>query len=75
MASRSPVAVFEAYTKQYRKDFATFLSLRGKEIVTGGRMVLTVVGRSVDDPSSREERRNFEILADTLADMVAEVRI
>ncbi|KAM0895047.1 hypothetical protein ACQ4PT_024094 [Festuca glaucescens] len=40
--------VFEAYAKQFRKDFTLFLELRAKELVQGGRMVLSLIGRRSD---------------------------
>uniref|UniRef100_A0ACD5XFF6 Uncharacterized protein n=1 Tax=Avena sativa TaxID=4498 RepID=A0ACD5XFF6_AVESA len=38
--------VLEAYAKQFRKDFTLFLELRAKELVQGGRMIVSLVGRS-----------------------------
>uniref|UniRef100_A0ACD5WP31 Uncharacterized protein n=1 Tax=Avena sativa TaxID=4498 RepID=A0ACD5WP31_AVESA len=38
--------VLEAYAKQFRKDFKLFLELRAKELVQGGRMIVSLVGRS-----------------------------
>lgn len=52
-----------------------FLSLRGKEIVWGGRMVLTVPGRGAEDHSCEEEQALLTLLAETLLDMVSEVCI
>ena len=40
--------VLEAYAKQYRKDFTLFLELRAKELVSGGRMIVSLVGRRSD---------------------------
>ncbi|KAF6993000.1 hypothetical protein CFC21_009948 [Triticum aestivum] len=40
---RLPV-VREAYAQQFRKDFSLFLELRAKELVSGGRMVISLVG-------------------------------
>ncbi|EMS54424.1 putative caffeine synthase 2 [Triticum urartu] len=36
--------VREAYAQQFRKDFSLFLELRAKELVSGGRMVISLVG-------------------------------
>ncbi|XP_047073643.1 inactive anthranilate O-methyltransferase 1-like [Lolium rigidum] len=41
--------VSEAYARQFRKDFTLFLELRAKELVQGGRMVVSLVGKSSDD--------------------------
>ncbi|KAK4397157.1 Benzoate carboxyl methyltransferase [Sesamum angolense] len=72
MARTSPPEVFEAYAKQYQRDFSTFLSLRGEEMITGGRMVLTFIGRSVKDPSCKHHSAHYTLLSQTLLDMVAE---
>lgn len=37
--------VIEAYAQQFRKDFTRFLELRAKELIPGGRMVVSLVGR------------------------------
>ncbi|XP_044345493.1 anthranilate O-methyltransferase 3-like [Triticum aestivum] len=44
---RLPI-VRKAYARQFRKDFTLFLKLRAKELVPGGRMVLSLVGRCSD---------------------------
>ncbi|VAH67332.1 unnamed protein product [Triticum turgidum subsp. durum] len=40
--------VLEAYAQQFRKDFTNFLELRAKELVSKGRMVVSLVGRRSD---------------------------
>ncbi|KAK4416131.1 Benzoate carboxyl methyltransferase [Sesamum alatum] len=72
MARTSPPEVFEAYAKQFQRDFSTFLSLRAQEMIAGGRMVLTLVGRSVEDPSSKDHSAHYTLLSQTLLDMVAQ---
>ncbi|KAK4416129.1 Benzoate carboxyl methyltransferase [Sesamum alatum] len=72
MARTSPPEVFKAYAKQFQTDFSTFLSLRAQEMIAGGRMVLTLVGRSVEDPSSKDHSAHYTLLSQTLLDMVAQ---
>ncbi|PIN15875.1 Salicylate carboxymethyltransferase [Handroanthus impetiginosus] len=72
MARTSPKEVFEAYSKQYQKDFSTFLSFRSKEMVSGGRMVLTIMARSVEDPSSKDDCGHLTLLSQTLLQMANE---
>ncbi|KAI7742081.1 hypothetical protein M8C21_030087, partial [Ambrosia artemisiifolia] len=72
MAKTSPPSVFQAYGKQFKSDFTTFLQMRSLEIVCDGRMVLTFVGRSVADPTSDDGCRFWELLAQSLLDMVKE---
>ncbi|KAK6162740.1 hypothetical protein DH2020_002581 [Rehmannia glutinosa] len=69
VAMTSPPQVFEAYAKQFQRDFSMFLRLRGEEITFGGRMVLAFIGRNVAQPSSED---GFVILSQILSDMVAQ---
>ncbi|OWM62557.1 hypothetical protein CDL15_Pgr000059 [Punica granatum] len=54
MASTSPLSIFQAYLKQFQRDFTSLLSSRAEEIVPGGEMVLTLMGRSIPDPTSKD---------------------
>ncbi|KAK8493781.1 hypothetical protein V6N13_050340 [Hibiscus sabdariffa] len=70
MARSSPRNVFEAYADQLRKDFTNFLSLRSKEMIPQGRMVLAFMARENADPSN--EDYVWELVAKSLYDLVAE---
>ncbi|XP_057512756.1 probable jasmonic acid carboxyl methyltransferase 1 [Actinidia eriantha] len=72
ISKTSPPKVYEAYLKQFQKDFSTFLSLRSKEMVACGHMVLTLIGRSTADPSGQNCCRKWELLAESLHDLVSE---
>eukprot|EP00253_Pinus_taeda_P028801 PITA_28801 len=48
-----PRAVGEAYSRQFQKDFNTFLRVRASEVVEGGRMFLVLIGRTTQDPSDQ----------------------
>ncbi|KAK6140569.1 hypothetical protein DH2020_025687 [Rehmannia glutinosa] len=72
MAITSPPQVFEAYAKQFQRDFSTFLCLRSEEITFGGRMVLAINSRSFADPSSKDAFPLLTVLGETLSDMVAQ---
>ncbi|CAI0443382.1 unnamed protein product [Linum tenue] len=54
LASSSPPCVLEAYYKQFQTNFSSFLKFRAQELVTGGRMVLTLPGRRGEESSERE---------------------
>ncbi|KAI7744814.1 hypothetical protein M8C21_020954, partial [Ambrosia artemisiifolia] len=71
-AKTSPPNVFQAYAYQFRTDFTCFLKMRSKEIVSGGGMVLTFLGRSIDDPTSDDGCSYLEQLALSLRDLVKE---
>ncbi|XP_052118428.1 salicylate carboxymethyltransferase-like [Arachis duranensis] len=72
MASTSPLNVFEAYYEQFQRDFSLFLKCRAEEVVEGGCMILTFLGRRSDDPSSKECCYIWELLAMALNEMVFE---
>ncbi|KAF2302335.1 hypothetical protein GH714_034133 [Hevea brasiliensis] len=72
MASGSPPSVLKAYYLQFQKDFSLFLNCRFNELVVGGRMVLTFLGRRSPDPSSKECCYIWELLAMVLNEMVLE---
>ncbi|GFZ02876.1 S-adenosyl-L-methionine-dependent methyltransferases superfamily protein [Actinidia rufa] len=71
ITTTSPPKVYEAYMKQFQKDFSKFLSLRYQEMVPGGRMVLTFVCRSMEDPTSKDWTI-WELLAKAFLDLVSE---
>nr|GMD85495.1 salicylate carboxymethyltransferase-like [Ipomoea batatas] len=54
MSASSPPSVIKAYYKQFESDFSTFLKCRSEELVKGGMMVLTTMGRKSEDPSSKD---------------------
>ncbi|XP_038876613.1 salicylate carboxymethyltransferase-like [Benincasa hispida] len=54
ISKTSPSEVIEAYYGQFKKDFNCFLESRSKEVVSGGRMVLTFRGRRQPDPCPDE---------------------
>ncbi|KAK8557988.1 hypothetical protein V6N13_050338 [Hibiscus sabdariffa] len=70
MAGSSPPNVVEAYSQQFRKDFTDFLSMRSKEIIPQGRMVLTFMARKNPNPSN--EDYGLELVAMSLLDLVAQ---
>ncbi|WMV48208.1 hypothetical protein MTR67_041593 [Solanum verrucosum] len=72
MASLSPPSVIKAYYKQYQKDFSIFLKYRSEELMKGGKMVLTFLGRESEDPSSKECCYIWELLSMALNELVLE---
>ncbi|CBI17473.3 unnamed protein product, partial [Vitis vinifera] len=72
MASSSPPSVLKAYYEQFQSDFSMFLRCRSEELLGGGTMVLTFLGRRSEDPSSKECCYIWELLAVALNDMVSE---
>ncbi|CAJ1942507.1 unnamed protein product [Sphenostylis stenocarpa] len=68
----SPSNVVRAYYDQFQRDFCLFLKCRAEELVEGGRMVLTFLGRRNDDPCSKDGCYIWELMATALNDMVSE---
>ncbi|MFS7983527.1 putative methyltransferase [Helianthus anomalus] len=75
ISTTSPPSVIREYHEQFQRDFFMFLKCRAEEMVGGGRMVLTILGRRSDDPCSKECCYHWDLLAETLNDMVVEVTI
>ncbi|XP_047324627.1 S-adenosyl-L-methionine:benzoic acid/salicylic acid carboxyl methyltransferase 1-like [Impatiens glandulifera] len=72
IGSTSPPSVIDAYYRQFKSDFNTFLNCRSEEVLSGGNMVLTILGRESEDQSSREGYYIWELLAMVLNQMVSE---
>ncbi|KAK9214179.1 hypothetical protein WN944_006167 [Citrus x changshan-huyou] len=68
----SPPSVCQAFLEQFQRDFSAFLSLRSEEIVSGGRMFLTFLGRSITDPSSKDCCCLWELLTKSLIQLANE---
>ncbi|KAK7360052.1 hypothetical protein VNO77_02024 [Canavalia gladiata] len=70
IGSTSPSNVIRAYYEQFQRDFSVFLKCRAEELMEGGRMVLTILGRRSDDPTSKDGCYIWELMATVLNDMV-----
>ncbi|KAK2640004.1 hypothetical protein Ddye_027799 [Dipteronia dyeriana] len=70
MAKSSPPNVYKAYLEQFHRDFSSFLSLRSEEIISGGRMVLTFLERSIPEPSSKDCCYIWELLTKSFLELV-----
>ncbi|KAK4781102.1 hypothetical protein SAY87_017208 [Trapa incisa] len=68
----SPQSAIDAYYKQFQGDFSVFLKSRAQELVPGGRMVLTMMGRRNEHPSSEERCCIWELLGMALDSMAME---
>ncbi|KAK1279245.1 Salicylate O-methyltransferase [Acorus gramineus] len=72
ISKTSPPCVFNSYLEQFQKDFSVFLMSRSEEIVIGGRMVLTLMGRKSKSPSDEAFGCTWELMARILMDMASE---
>ncbi|XP_073003033.1 probable methyltransferase TCM_000336 [Typha latifolia] len=68
----SPPTVAMAYFKQFQKDFSLFLKSRSAEVVSGGKMVLAMLGRQTEDYTDKRTTYLWELLAQSLAMMVSQ---
>lgn len=76
MSRTSPPSVLKAYYEQFEKDFLKFLHCRAMEMVDGGKMVLTLLGRYNNQYCyAKESSYLFELLSNVLNDMVYEGNI
>ncbi|KAL1316464.1 hypothetical protein HN51_068661 [Arachis hypogaea] len=67
----SPKKVLKAYYEQFERDISWFLRSRAEELVEGGCMVLTILGRRSEDPSSKESAVHiYELFANALNHLV-----
>nr|GEV62165.1 benzoate carboxyl methyltransferase [Tanacetum cinerariifolium] len=64
--------MFKAYQKQYASDFIKLLQVRSKEVVSGGHMVLTLIGQSFFYPTIDDCVISWELLTLSLLDLVKE---
>ncbi|CAF1983586.1 hypothetical protein YC2023_084107 [Brassica napus] len=72
LSKTSPKSVHKAYALQFQSDFLVFLRSRSEEVVPGGRMVLSLLGRSSLDPTTEESCYQWELLAQALMSMANE---
>jgi len=73
ISSTSPPEVPAAYQGQFRRDFSLFLESRAAEVVAGGRMVLSMLGREADCCTDDDKTTLlWDLLSDSLAALVEE---
>ncbi|XP_022740808.1 salicylate carboxymethyltransferase-like [Durio zibethinus] len=75
ISESSPPSVSQAYWNQFQEDFSLFLKSRSEELVTGGRMVLILLGRIGQDHVDRGNSFFWEILSRSLAISVSQGQI
>lgn len=74
ISKSSPQCVLDAYSQQFQNDFSKFLESRSQEMVPGGLMVLSLMGRESLDPTTPHGCYQWELLAHALMTMVSQVR-
>ncbi|KAF8723608.1 hypothetical protein HU200_021565 [Digitaria exilis] len=66
VAKSTPLSVAKLYQEQFHKDLVLFLELRYDELVVGGQMVLTFLGRKEEDVHGGNLNYLYELLAQSL---------
>ncbi|XP_077247551.1 putative jasmonic acid carboxyl methyltransferase 2 [Tasmannia lanceolata] len=72
ISKTSPPIVYKSYLEQFQKDFSRFLMARSEEIIPGGRMFVTLLGRKCVDAYDIEYLYVLELLARILYGMVSQ---
>ncbi|KAL5704702.1 gibberellin A4 carboxyl methyltransferase [Ranunculus cassubicifolius] len=71
----SPPLVSRAYMSQFQEDMTVFLKSRSEELVSGGRMVLILLGRRDQSHTDRGNSFFWELLSRSLEIMVCQGEI
>lgn len=74
ISKTSSESVVKAYLSQFEKDWWLFLRCRAEEMVAGGKMVLSFMGRTSPHASAEVGSHQWEILAQALITMAKQVR-
>ncbi|XVF63814.1 hypothetical protein PTKIN_Ptkin09bG0116700 [Pterospermum kingtungense] len=72
ISTTSPRSVLDAYLLQFRNDFSLFINSRSEELVPGGHMVLSFMGRRSADPTTEDSCYHWELLAQAIMSLVRE---
>ncbi|PAN25070.1 hypothetical protein PAHAL_4G272400 [Panicum hallii] len=65
-------SVVKLFQQQFQKDFSLFLKLRYEELVFGGQIILTFIGRKHEDVFNGEPNHLYGLLAQSLQSLVDE---
>ncbi|XP_047054014.1 benzoate O-methyltransferase-like [Lolium rigidum] len=72
----TPPIVIKLFQEQFQKDFELFLKLRSSELVSGGRMLLTLLGRKSKEMLMHGDVSTlFELVAKSLQSLVQKGRV
>ncbi|PNY06761.1 salicylate O-methyltransferase-like protein [Trifolium pratense] len=74
ICDKTPEVVSKAYSQQFQEDFSLFLRSRSEELVVGGKMVLTFLGRRGPEHVDRGNSFFWEILTRSFTILVSQVR-
>uniref|UniRef100_A0A8I7B9B8 Uncharacterized protein n=1 Tax=Hordeum vulgare subsp. vulgare TaxID=112509 RepID=A0A8I7B9B8_HORVV len=72
IARTTPPYVVTLYQEHFQKDMLLFLKLRYEELVLGGQMVLTFLGRKTEDVYNGDMNQLYGLIAQSLEHLVDE---
>uniref|UniRef100_A0ACD5W3E8 Uncharacterized protein n=1 Tax=Avena sativa TaxID=4498 RepID=A0ACD5W3E8_AVESA len=76
IGNTTPTIVVKLFQEQFNHDFELFLRLRFRELVRGGQMVLTFLGRKTDEMLMHGEVGTaYELVAKSLRSLVQKGRV
>ncbi|MCD7463069.1 hypothetical protein HAX54_049893 [Datura stramonium] len=70
ISEKSPPLVSEAYFEQFQEDYSLFLRSRSEELVSGGKMVLILLGREGLHHTDRGNAFFWKILSKSLTNLI-----
>ncbi|OEL19143.1 hypothetical protein BAE44_0019837 [Dichanthelium oligosanthes] len=74
IAKTTPLSVVEVYQELFQMDLLLFLKLRHEELVFGGQMVLTFLGRKNEDVYEGDMNHLWGLLAQSVQSLVHKVQ-
>lgn len=76
LGKTTPDSVTNLFKEQFQIDFESFLTLRSKELMSGGRMLLTFLGRKSEEMLMHGEIGTmWELLSESLRSLVLKGRV